>query len=226
MIWDRMESAKKESAGIDYEVGWREDFSRTVVVKGNVLPRSWQIKGKPGTKVSNFSVEKGGENETGILTVTSNNSSGTLVTLADGLDVRTTPFLTWRWRADKLPKNADGREPSKDDQAIGIYVGGGSIFSNKSISYRWDTETPVGTEGNSVYGMGTVKVKWITLRNIEDTKKGTWFTEKRDFLGDYKKAWGKIPGKIYVSVSTNSQYTSSTALARLDWIEFISENKK
>ena len=210
----------------DFEVGWREDFSNTVRSGKNILPKNWQVRGKPGTPVSKFTVEDRGEKGSKFLLVSSDKSTGSLVTLAKDLDLKLTPVLQWKWKADKLPTNADGRDPSKDDQAIGVYVGNGNLFNNKSVSYRWDTETPVGTEGNSVYGMGTVKVKWITLRNIKDAKKGQWFTESRNFLEDFKNAWGQAPKTVYISVTTNSQYTASTASAQLGWIEFNSKVKK
>jgi len=137
-----------------------------------------------------------------------------------------TPFLKWQWRVKTLPKGADGRNKKMDDQAIGIYVGTGSLLNNKSVSYRWDTDTPKGAEGNCVYGRGVIKVKWFTLRNAEDAKEGRWFTETRNVAEDFKKAWGFYPKKFYLSVSCNSQYTGTRAIADLDWIKFISISPK
>jgi len=147
-------------------------------------------------------------------------ASGNLITSVDGIDIAKSPLLRWRWRATVLPNGADGRVRALDDQAIGIYIGSGSTLSNKSISYRWDTETPKGTEGNCSYGMGTVKVKWFTLRNKEDVKDNAWLVEERNIAEDFKQAWGFYPEKIYLSVSCNSQYTGSRAGADLDWVEF------
>jgi hypothetical protein len=149
-------------------------------------------------------------------------ASASLVTRVDDVDLDKTPILKWRWRARVLPEEADGRLKNKDDQAIGIYVGTGSALNNKSVSYRWDTKTPKGAEGDCVYGLGAVKVKWYTLRNGQDAKDGGWFTEERDVAADFEKAWGFCPDKIYLSVSCNSQYTDSSASADLDWIEFAS----
>ena len=151
-----------------------------------------------------------------------NRASSSLITGVDGVDLKKTPILRWRWRATVLPEGADGRVRLKDDQAIGIYVGSGSPLNNKSVSYRWDTETPKGTEGNCAYGLGGIKVKWHTLRNREDAVAGVWFTEERNIAEDFKNAWDFYPDKIYLSISCNSQYTKSLASADLGWIEFIS----
>lgn len=223
MVWDRVKPPELKS---EHEVGWREDFSDIVVSGKNIIPRNWKIKGKPGTPVSVFTVKEGSDKESNVLFLASDKSSGSLVTLVKDIDLEETPIMRWRWKADILPENADGRQASKDDQAIGIYIGDGSLLNSKSVSYRWDTITPKLTEGDAVYGMGAVKVKWITLRNSEDAGKGEWVTENRDVLSDFEKAWRFVPKKLYVSVTTNSQYTSTRAAAQLDWIEFTSDNKK
>ena len=200
------------------QVSWREDFSS---VPEGETPPGWRLKGKPGTEKAKFSVEK--EKDISFLRMEADNESASLLTDIKGLDLLKTPILSWRWRAVTLPKGADGRFRSKDDQAIGVYVGTGSVLNNKSISYRWDTDTPKGSEGNVTYGVGTVNVKWFTLRNKEDLKKDQWYTEKRNFLEDFEKAWGFVPNKIYLGISCNSQYTGTHAAADLEWIELESE---
>ncbi len=231
MLWDWkrsvLEPSKEEPVQAEYVVSWREDFFDTGGQGKDGIPGNWQIKGKPGTPLSGFEVRKDSEDGSGILRVTSDKSSGSIVTLAKNVDLSETPMLRWKWRAIELPQGADGRSKEKDDQAIGIYVGDGSLLNSKSVSYRWDTDTPVGSEGDAVYGMGAVKVKWITLRNRDDVENGKWIVESRNFLQDVTKAWGKVPKKLYISVTTNSQYTGTSAEAELDWIEFTSiETKK
>lgn len=199
---------------------WKEDFSDTTLTKGSLIPEGWTVRGKPGTKPAVFSVIKDDADVSPYLHIEADNASATLITKAEGLDLRKTPMLKWRWRIVELPQGADGRVSAKDDQAIGIYIGTGGFGSNKSISYRWDTLTPKGSEGNASYGAGTVKVKWYTLRNGDDAKKGEWISEERDIAKDFKDAWGFYPEKVYVSVSCNSQYTGTKASADLNWIEF------
>ena len=200
-------------------VGWKKGFPRSE--KGG-LPAGWKLAKKPGTKSATFLVETDTENNAPFLRMTADKASASLVTSVDGVDLARTPVLRWRWRANTLPEGADGRTRGKDDQAIGIYIGEGSALNNRSMSYRWDTETPKGAEGDSAYGLGGIKVKWHTLRNKTDAADGRWYVEERNVAEDFKKAWGHYPEKIYLSVSCNSQYTRSSASADLGWVEFIS----
>ncbi|MBF0216384.1 MAG: DUF3047 domain-containing protein [Candidatus Omnitrophica bacterium] len=200
---------------------WREDF---IPAKGDgvgAIPEGWDMHKKPGTRSALFSLNGQSEQPSSFLQMTALKASGSLVTKITEVDIRKAPLLRWRWKATKLPIGADGRIKAKDDQAIGIYIGTGSTLDNKSVSYRWDTETPRGSEGNCVYGMGTIKVKWYTLRNKEDVSDGGWFIEERNAAEDFNEAWGYYPEKLYLSVSCNSQYTGSEAEAGLDWIEFL-----
>lgn len=200
--------AKKEKPA--YKMGWEEDFGSSAALSEN-----WRIKGKPGTLEAEFNIVKNDSN--GYLNMVADKASASIVTRVEDYSPDSMPVLRWKWRVQELPSGADARVESKDDQAIGVYVGTGSMLSKKSIAYHWDTETPPGTEGKSTYGMGTIKVKWITLRN-KTAPKGTWLSEKRNFIKDFKEAWGFIPESIYISISCNSQYTGTRAEADLDWI--------
>lgn len=219
-VFLRLEIFKKEPA-----VTLREEFIPGPKAATGSLPAGWELKRKPGTKPAVFSIKNHPGQGGFFLHMEADRASSSLITRIDGVDIKKTPFLRWRWRATVLPAGADGRVRSRDDQAIGIYVGSGSKLNNKSVSYRWDTRTPRGAEGNCAYGMGTIKVRWYTLRNKEDLKDNKWFIENRNVAEDFKNAWGFYPEKIYLSVSCNSQYTNSQAVADLDWIEFIDAPK-
>ncbi|MGB3241565.1 MAG: DUF3047 domain-containing protein [Candidatus Omnitrophota bacterium] len=203
-------------------VGWEEDFNSVSRSGRPVIPKGWRRQKKLGTKSAVFSAEKDKKNGLSFLHMEADKASATLLCKPGNVDLKKTPVLKWRWRATVLPEDADGRIKDKDDQAIGIYVGTGSVLNQKAISYRWDTETPKGAEGSCDYGDGTVKVKWFTLRNKQDAGSGRWFVEKRDCAEDFKTAWGFYPKKIYLVISCNSQYTGTKAAADLDWIEFMS----
>jgi hypothetical protein len=218
---------KKEAAAgrrKEVTVVWKEEFAPASGAGETALPKGWVLKSKPGTKPAVFLVGTDAENKVSFLHMEADDASASLITKVGGVDLKKTPFLRWRWRAKTLPEGADGRRKARDDQAIGIYVGAGSALNNKSISYRWDTDTPKGAEGNCAYGLGFVKVKWYTLRNKEDAADGRWFIEERNVAEDFKKAWGFFPTEVYVSVSCNSQYTDSRAAADLEWIEFVSHS--
>ena len=201
-------------------IGWKNDFA-SLSMDGNA-PEGWKLQGKPGTRPAVFTIETDQKTGDSFLRMEADDASASLVTRVGMIDLEKTPVLRWRWRATTLPTGADGRVKRKDDQAIGIYVGTGSVLDNRSVSYRWDTNTPKGAEGSAAYGLGGIKVKWFTLRNKEDAGQGEWFVEERNIAEDFKEAWGYYPDKLYVSVSSNSQYTDSMAAADLGWIEFTS----
>jgi hypothetical protein len=171
-----------------------------------------------GTKSAEFKISS--DKDSSFLRMDADKATASAVCGLDGLNPKDAPRIRWCWRMIKLPSGADAMEESKDDQAIGIYIGAGGFFSKKSVSYRWDTETPVSSEGSCAYGIGTIKIKWFTLRDKNDPI-GEWIVEERNWLEDYKKAWNKTPGKIYITISCNSQYTGTTAAAELKWIEFL-----
>ena len=84
-------------------------------------------------------------------------SSATFATQLKHIDLQRTPILRWRWRVLEYPPDADGRVPERDDQAIGIYVSYGGFLGQRSVAYRWETDTPVGAEGTATYAAGIVK---------------------------------------------------------------------
>ncbi len=206
--------------------GWSAEFKLTPEMDKDKakLPEGWELKTKPFTSAAVFSVKKDASSDVCFMSMEADKASGSVICKPDKLNIKDFPVISWSWRASVLPAGGDARDFAKDDQAIGIYVGTGSMFDKKSISYHWDTDTPKGAEGECKYGGGTISVKWFTLRNKEDVpddgKPSQWFTEERNFLEDFKKAWGFVPESVYVSVSCNSQYTGTKAAADLQWIRF------
>lgn len=198
---------------------WRSDFDGMSPANSS-LPQGWQLRSKPGTSPARFYITKDGASDSPFLRMEADRSSASLITALGNIDLKTSPIVRWRWRVKVLPEGADGSIPGRDDQAIGIYIGSGSAMSNKSVSYRWDTDTQKGSEGESSYMLGAAKIRWHTLRNKSDD--GGWIIEERNIAEDFMKAWGYYPDRIYLSVSCNSQYTGTRAVADLDWIEFRS----
>jgi len=190
---------------------WREDF--------HAQPPGWEIRRKPGTKVADFRVEPATNDHDGALLMTAVNASGMFAVHLGKVDLHRTPILRWRWRAITLPTGGDGRVRERDDQAIGIYVSTGGPLTQKSIAYRWETDTPVGTEGETSYAAGIVKAKWMAVRNASDV--GSFFVEERNVAHDFQRAFGFVPDDVSIAVASNSQYTGTTAVAELDWVELV-----
>jgi hypothetical protein len=193
--------------------GWREDF--------HIAPKGWELRRKPGAKMAEFHVEPQTAEHDGALFMTADKASGMFATHLGQVDLHRTPILRWRWRAITLPTGGDGRMRERDDQAIGIYVSTGGPLRQKSVAYRWETDTPVGTEGDSSYAAGIVKAKWFALRNAKEV--GSFFVEERNVARDFQRAFGFVPDDVSIGVTCNSQYTGTTAAAELDWIELVAE---
>ncbi len=188
----------------------------------HTIPSAWSVHGKPFTKASVFEPQENpAQPGHRWLSVTSENASASLLSSYPlPINLKKTPIIRWRWRATVLPPGADGRDPKKDDQVIGLYVSSGNKIRQQSIAYRWETETPVGSEGTIRYA-NLFAVKWFTLRNETYADGETFFIEERNVAEDFKKTFGAIPDQIGLGISCNSQYTDSRSVAQLDWIEFV-----
>lgn len=174
-------------------------------------------RGKLGTPGASYKVVS--MDGVKVLRLESTQGTGTLLFDISKIDLQKYPIMRWKWRVDRLPDGADGREAAKDDQPIGIYVGYGGLLSQTSVAFRWEGDTPKDTTGSAQYGMGAVSVSWKCVRNKND-KLETWYVDECDV---YKAltATGKITGKIVLTLSTNSQYTKSASLSYIEYVEFL-----
>ena len=201
---------------------WNADFASYEVGKSDEIPADWVLKGtKWGVDATKFFVRKDKSSKQNVLVVDAKSSTATIIyDLSEKVDLAKTPIMRWTWRAKSLPKGADGRKKSKDDQALAIYIGSGGMFSQKSVAYRWETETPKGFASTTSYGGGLVSVKWFCINNKTD-KLNKWFTNERNVADDFKQAYGYIPKKLAITIAGNSQYTESHSVGELLEIEFV-----
>ena len=179
----------------------------------------WTYKGKFGTDDAQFKIAT--VDGVKVLSMSSKNGTGSLLYDISKIDLQKYPYMRWKWRVDVLPAGADGEKDEKDDQAIGIYVGSGSTFSQESVALRWETVTAKGKKGTARYGMGAVKVHWICVRNEKDGLK-RWYVDECNILQLLKQIFnGKVPRKnLAITLSANSQYTGTSSAGYLEYIEF------
>jgi len=212
-------------ASVSYTFGacgddsYRIDFTQTEKREGMDFPLGWEEKGsKWGVPTTKFYVSHHGAEE--YLVVDADQATGAILfDVYRFVNLTKTPIMRWRWRVHNLPPGGDGRRPDKDDQALVVYVGFGTLI-RKSVAYRWETETPPGTTGNISYAGGLVRVFWYCLNN-KKSPVGQWVTEERNIAEDLKKAYGEVPREFVVSVGGNSQYTKSHTVGEVDFIEFL-----
>jgi len=124
------------------------------------------------------------------------------------VDPNIQPRLTWAWKVTRLPGDADGRDPARNDQAIGLYVifprWPAPLSTSEVLGYVWDSRAPVGTV--------------ITLRNapnvrllvVESGPRGLreWQAYDRDLMRDYATVFGNPPGRVgKVALMTDADHT-------------------
>ncbi len=130
------------------------------------------------------------------------------------------PMISWKWKVLKFPKKGKlscggSGWIEQDDYAARLYVIFPKLSFNltKSLEYVWDKSLPVGTIKESPYS------KNIKIIIIESGSKSMnkWVHEKRNIYEDYKKAFGREPGKVgAIAIMTDTDNTQSTAEAHYD----------
>lgn len=212
---------------VEYENCWLEDFEADGHLNGVKYVDNWNREGgvlfTPKTDFYLKTDKKASAKS--VLVIESRKSSAVFACdLSKVIDLNETPILRWRWRVKKLPPFGDGRHKKRDDQAIGIYIGTGTAFNQKAVSYRWETETPVGHWGKTLY-TNVMNVWFYCLRNKYDGL-NVWYEESRNVRQDFLDKYGFVPEKIALVICGNSQNSKSDALAEIDYIGFYKEVKK
>lgn len=126
-------------------------------------------------------------------------------------------MISWKWKVIKFPeknniKLTKGGWVEKDDYAARVYVIFPSwIFTRiKCIEYVWDEKIPEGMISKSPYSKN---IRLITLESGKDNL-GEWVEEERNIYDDYKRAFGRPPGRVgAIALVTDTDNTLSTAEA-------------
>ena len=69
------------------------------------------------------------------------------------VNLRKYPIMRWRWRVVR-PVNVPKSGTDPDDQAGVVYLGDGTMISQKSVAYRWERNTALGVKKSINYGGG------------------------------------------------------------------------
>jgi DUF3047 family protein len=125
-------------------------------------------------------------------------------------DLAARPVLAWSWRPRQFPKNADEREPSRNDSAASVYmlVEHSKITGPKAVKYIWSERVPVGTHLTSNNGLTQVRV----LRSGPPGGDG-WTHERVNVLADFRKYFEEkgTPTPAGIAVLTDADDTKSVA---------------
>lgn len=126
--------------------------------------------------------------------------------------LRDYPYLSWRWRVDNVIPGGDERRKSGDDYAARVYV----IFPHwlplrtRSINYIWANQLPQGEFVPNPFFSGAVMV----AVQSGESQVGTWQSERRNVLEDYRRIFGEEPPKVgAIAVMTDTDNTGRSAVA-------------
>jgi hypothetical protein len=112
------------------------------------------------------------------------------------LGLQQAAVVSWRWKvASALTGNDREREKRGDDYAARFFV----IFDDepfsrgaRAICYVWATNEPVGSEYRNPYFSS---VQTVVLQS-GNGRAGAWMREERNFLQDYRAAFGEEPKSL------------------------------
>lgn len=146
------------------------------------------------------------------------------------VDLEEYPILEWRWKVDELPEGADVTKKATDDAAARLYVTfdydglglidriklavlrrvGFSDAPSRALNYLWATRSAQGEARASAY---TNQLMMLPVRS-GSSGVGTWHTERRDVLSDYRQVFGEDPPVVNgVALMTDTDNTGGTARA-------------
>jgi hypothetical protein len=202
----------------------------SVAVAGSKLPPGWEAWIiHPQKKRTAYEILS----ESGICVLKANaedSASGLLAKL--DVDPQSKPVLEWRWRADALVPGADNTDGALEDSPVRVVLAfegdkdalpvrdrmffervklfTGRDMPYATLMYIWENRLPVGTVLPNPHTGRIQKV--VVASGDEGLKK--WHLLRRDYVADYKRAFGKPPGKLVgVAVMTDTDNTKSRVVA-------------
>ncbi|HHL39042.1 MAG TPA: DUF3047 domain-containing protein [Deltaproteobacteria bacterium] len=183
-------------------------FRSDAVKETDGVPRGWDLKewrGKADVAVV--------ETEVGRAIKLRSRATSTALYKDVSFDIRTSPYLSWRWKVTRLPEGADVRHRSRDDQAAQVYVifpRWPAVINSRVIGYIWDTSAP---RESRVTSTKTSNTRYIVIRSGSEGL-GRWFRERRNVYEDYKRLFGEEPppvGRVAVMIDSDDTGTFAEA---------------
>lgn len=170
----------------------------------NGVPEGWNLKVKKGDADFRVFVEEG-EHMVYFKSVKASFSFQRDIALT----VQEYPYLTFKWKAIRLPDGGDVRKGKTNDQALQTLV---AFEGGKVLSYVWDASAPENTATDESVGFPiNISIKVLTLKS-GSAEAGKWVTLTRNVLSDYRRLFGSEPPPVKgVRVQINSQHTGTTA---------------
>jgi len=178
-----------------------DDFS-------NGLGPGWTEKSFAGKTLYSVSQDAGQPS----LRATSNGTASALYYKIE-YDPREYPYIVWKWKVDNIIEKGDATKKSGDDYAARLFVVFPTSFfvSSETLNYIWANKLPKGSSIPCPYMENNILVSVQS----GPAKIGKWLAESRNIAEDYKKYFGKQPGKVgAIAIMTDTDNTKEKASAR------------
>jgi len=121
-------------------------------------------------------------------------------------------YLSWKWKIAEPLRGRAEKTKAGDDYSARVYVvfPGMFFWQTKAINYVWSSRLP---KGESFPNPFTSNAMMVVVESGPE-KTGTWITEQRDILADYRRLFGGEPRKLgAIAVMTDTDNTAGEALA-------------
>ena len=206
---------------------------------GDGFPGQWRLRRLPNSTnaVNRFALAKD-EHGITVLKVESRAATGALAHPLS-TDLSRTPWLLWRWKADRVLAAADLTSKDGDDYAAMLFVmfappadslGSlealrldlarivyGSDLPARVLCYVWDNSHPVGTEGWNAY---TDRVRMIVVTTGAKAA-GKWHGIARNIAADYRQAFGVDPPPVAgIALGADTDETREAVIAEFGDVRF------
>ncbi len=130
-------------------------------------------------------------------------------------NIKKYPYVSFRWRAHKIPKGGDERYGKTVDSAAGIYF----TYKKKlglipeSVKYVWSSTLPVG----STMRRNGIGKPWNVVAESGEEHLGEWRTYVFNAYEAYQKTFGGDPPDDAVGIGILSDANSTHSLAYADY---------
>ena len=143
------------------------------------VPKGWELSVNSGEAQLQLVQDNGKQ----ALQMRSEQASFALQKKVD-IALQQSPFLVWEWKVTELPKGGDFRRSGTDDQAAQLIV---AFSSSQFLSYIWDSTAPKGTIASAPAPL--FKKIFAIVMQSGTQGLGTWITERRNLIDDYKQTY-------------------------------------
>ncbi len=121
-------------------------------------------------------------------------------------------YLKWSWKIAATVTGGNERSKKGDDYVARVYVifPGRFFWQMRALNYTWANKLP---KDEFIANAFTGKAMMIAVES-GSTLAGTWVTEERDILADYRRAFGEDPPEAgAIAIMTDTDNTGGDATA-------------